>query len=39
MTIKHGRHQLTGMVSLGEFFDDMNRIKTGIMNTMQNKLE
>ena len=29
MTIKGGRHQLTGMVSLGEFYKDMKKIETG----------
>ena len=29
MTIKGGRHQLTGMVSLGKFYKDMRKIETG----------
>jgi hypothetical protein len=29
MTIKGGRHQRTGMVSLGKFYKDMRKIETG----------
>ena len=29
MTVKGGRHQLTGMVALGEFYNDMKRIESG----------
>jgi hypothetical protein len=29
MTVKGGRHQLTVMVALGEFYNDMKRIESG----------
>ena len=29
MTIKGGLHQLTGIVSLGSFYDAMEKIKSG----------
>ena len=29
MTVKAGRHQLTGVVSLGQYNNDMQKIKTG----------
>ena len=28
MTVKGGKHQLTGMVSLGDFYDSMKKIET-----------
>jgi hypothetical protein len=34
MTVKGGRHQLTGMVSLGHFHDTMENIKSGKKITM-----
>ena len=34
MTVKGGRHQLTGMVSLGYFHDAMENIKSGKKITM-----
>lgn len=29
MTVRAGRHRLTGMVSLGTFHDDMKKIESG----------
>lgn len=29
MTVQGGKHQLVGMVSLGELYQDMKRIETG----------
>ena len=29
MTVQGGKHQLVGMVSLGEFYQDMKRVETG----------
>ena len=29
MTVKGGKHQLVGMVSLGEIYQDMKSIETG----------
>lgn len=29
MTVRGGRHRLTGMVSLGKFHDDMKKIESG----------
>jgi hypothetical protein len=29
MTVRAGRHRLTGMVSLGNFHDDMKKIESG----------
>ena len=40
MTVKGGRHQLTGMVALGEFYNDMKRIESGteLRMTLQNAM-
>jgi hypothetical protein len=34
MTVRNGKHQLVGMVELGEFYTDMKRIDTGMAMTM-----
>ena len=40
MTVKGGRHQLTDMVALGEFYNDMKRIESGteLRMTLQNAM-
>lgn len=30
MTVKGGKHQLVGMVELGQFYNDMKQIDTGM---------
>ena len=40
MTVKGGRHQLTGMAAFGEFYNDMKRIESGteLRMTLQNAI-
>ena len=37
MMVKAGRHQLTGIVSLGQYNNDMEKIKAGISILMLNR--